>query len=443
MTQNNKKIFSSLDRIIYSDSFRSLQDKTQLFYSSYNRKVRTRLTHSIEVKNIAHRIGEELNELIPNLNLDLKLIDSIALAHDIGHTPFGHIGERTINKILSKNDKLGGLIKQTNNNMRFKHNVNSMRVLYLNEIRDWRILEGVMFHSDIFYDDDKKEYKQNPYDFLVNSSSNVKNEIYKLHKIFEFDSNEKILYSLTLEGQIVEIADEIAQRIADTSDGIKARYFEKIKKIIGASKTENTNEKIEKFIFESFIGDVIEQSLLNLNNCQYKNVKIKGIEHKIYFNKIIDFSTDKKEKNKKLKKLITNIMTNSEDIRESDSRSKYIIRQLFKAYFNDVRLLPDDIIKKYFNQIINNEKFIQASKKYSILNSILTKQWIIDKDELPKNVEAMDFKKVEDYIIFLKEEYDNEDVSIFYDKYIFEIGCYIASLSNSEVLTSYNKIYGI
>ena len=443
MTPKDKILFSNLDKIIYSNFFRALQDKTQLFYTSSGTKVRTRLTHSIEVKNIACKIAEKLNKLNPHLNLDLQLIESISLAHDIGHTPFGHIGERTINKILSKEDKLGGLIKSTNNIMRFKHNVNSMRVLFLHKICDWRILEGVMFHSDIFYNNDNNEYKQNPYDFLVNSTSNVKNEIYKLHNIFEFDSEKKILHSLILEGQIVCVSDEIAQRIADISDGIKSRYFEKIKNIIGAPISLNTNEKLEKYIFESFITDLISQSLINLSSYKGKEIRIKGISHNIYSEKIIDFSKSKKEENKKLEKLITNVMANSEEVRESDSRSKYIIRQLFKAYFNDVKLLPDYIIKKYFNEIVYNENFINASKKYNSLKPILARQWVVDKNELPKNVESINFKEVEKYFDFIKKEVNNEDISILYDKYIFEIGCYIASLSNSEVLNSYNKIYGI
>lgn len=83
------------DRIIHSRAFRRLMHKTQIFNANKGEHYRNRLTHTLEVMQIARSIGRELE-------LDEDLIEAIALGHDLGHTPFGHIGERTLNDILSK-----------------------------------------------------------------------------------------------------------------------------------------------------------------------------------------------------------------------------------------------------------------------------------------------------------------------------------------------------
>lgn len=121
------------DRIIHSKAFRRLKHKTQVYISPGNDHYRTRLTHTLEVNQIAKTIGRALR-----LNCDL--IEAIALAHDVGHTPFAHCGENVLNQCMPHG---------------FKHNLNSVRVLSKIEEHgetrglnlSWEVLDGVAHHS--------------------------------------------------------------------------------------------------------------------------------------------------------------------------------------------------------------------------------------------------------------------------------------------------------
>lgn len=157
------------DRIIHSKSFRRLKHKTQVFIAPPGDHYRTRLTHTLEVNQIARTIGS-------GLNLNLDLIEAIALAHDVGHTPFAHAGEMILDQLLDKG---------------FKHNENSIRVLTRLEMHKDRqglnlcreVLDGVLNHSG--YPDDKK-------------------------------------VAATLEGQVIRLSDKIAYVQHDIDDSIRA-----------------------------------------------------------------------------------------------------------------------------------------------------------------------------------------------------------------------------
>ena len=112
------------DRILYSKAFRRLSGKIQVFVSGFDDHIRTRLTHTIEVNQIAKTTGKKLG-----LNIDL--IEAIALGHDIGHTPFGHIGERTLNLILNGCIDVKGFnrIAKSKSNKGFKHNFQGIKIV--------------------------------------------------------------------------------------------------------------------------------------------------------------------------------------------------------------------------------------------------------------------------------------------------------------------------
>lgn len=157
------------DRVVHSKSFRRLKHKTQVFIAPPGDHYRSRLTHTLEVSQIARTIGA-------GLNLNLDLIEAIALAHDVGHTPFAHAGEQVLDELLP-----GG----------FRHNENSIRVLTRIEQHKGRnglnltkeVLDGVLYHSG--YDvSDKKAF--------------------------------------TLEGQVVRLSDKIAYVQHDIDDSIRA-----------------------------------------------------------------------------------------------------------------------------------------------------------------------------------------------------------------------------
>ena len=247
----NKIFIKDLESITFSSEFRKLQNKTQLFYQTIVSRVRTRLTHSIEVRFIANKIAVNLNEKLQKsskkISLDLFLIDAIALAHDIGHTPFGHVGERVINDVFSREDCLGNLLNTSNdkkNKLFFKHNINSLRLLYnINNKISWQVLDGVICHTKI-RKWDESICKDDPAKIILGNKLS-KND-YLVNKIDPFLSfvginkllkeqdyyNSKEVPSLSLEGQIVSIADEVAQRISHINDGIQSRYYNKIKEIL-------------------------------------------------------------------------------------------------------------------------------------------------------------------------------------------------------------------
>ena len=159
------------DRIIHSKAFRRLKHKTQVYISPGNDHYRTRLTHTLEVSQIAKTIGR-------GLNLNEDLIEAIALAHDVGHTPFAHTGEETLNRLVP-----GG----------FKHNLNSVRVLTKIEQRSkgrglnlcYEVLDGVRYHSG-------------------------------------YGGVNAQLCASTLEGQIIRFSDKIAYVQHDIDDSIRA-----------------------------------------------------------------------------------------------------------------------------------------------------------------------------------------------------------------------------
>lgn len=160
------------DRVIHSKAFRRLKHKTQVFISPGNDHYRTRLTHTLEVNQIAKTIGRALR-----LNCDL--IEAIALAHDVGHTPFAHCGETVLDSCME-----GG----------FRHNVNSVRVLSKIERHgeksglnlSWEVLDGVLHHSG-------------------------------------FSKNRD--HAATLEGQIIRYSDKIAYVQHDIDDTVRAGIF--------------------------------------------------------------------------------------------------------------------------------------------------------------------------------------------------------------------------
>lgn len=160
------------DRIIHSKAFRRLKHKTQVYISPGNDHYRTRLTHTLEVNQIAKTIGRALG-----LNCDL--IEAIALAHDVGHTPFAHCGENVLDHCMPHG---------------FKHNLNSVRVLAKIEKHgerrglnlSWEVLDGVAHHSG----------------FSRNTT-----------------------HASTLEGQVIRLSDKIAYVQHDIDDTIRAQIF--------------------------------------------------------------------------------------------------------------------------------------------------------------------------------------------------------------------------
>ncbi len=173
------------DRIIHCAAFRRLEYKTQVFVNHEGDYYRTRLTHSLEVAQIARGIAR-------NLRLNEDLVETLALAHDLGHTPFGHTGEDVLNRLMKNH---GG----------FEHNRQSLRIVETLEQRypefdglnlSWETREGIIKHSS-------------DYDSAGNQAV----------ALYEPDLRP------TLEAQIIDLADEIAYNNHDIDDGLKAGFI--------------------------------------------------------------------------------------------------------------------------------------------------------------------------------------------------------------------------
>ena len=339
------------ERIIHSKAFRRMVDKAQVFSASKGDYYRTRMTHSQAVAQIARGIAAELN-------LNLNLTEAIALSHDIGHTPFGHQGERTLNDILNNNihiiknadlfeDHFGG----------FKHNYQSIRVASILEDEYFEIegmdlsyqtLEGMLKHTKL------KRDKYELYEFIT--AEDAKTEL-------NFDSD----VCSTLEGQIVAVADEIAQRGHDLDDALSSgimsldefkKYLDfkklsELKQIIDRlsadmekaeisrkiypDKNELMNNRVVSAVLSYFINDVIKFSKEKMDSYSFEDFEANG--YSVGNNMIIDFSNDARIINKYLETLIENRVINSPDVSLFDNNGATIVYSLFKAYYNNPRLI--------------------------------------------------------------------------------------------------------
>jgi dGTPase len=374
------------DRILFSRPFRRLQHKAQVFSNETGEHYRTRLTHTLEVSQIARSLARYLDA-----NEDL--VEAIALGHDIGHTPFGHQGERVLDEVMSGEDKLG-LIKYPLNFGGFKHNFNGLRVLDVVQSKfedyeglnlSWQVLEGILKHTKIKRHKDCEEH-ENCWDikrFVSNQSL-----IERLYMKYEF--------SVTLEGQIVAIADEIAQRQHDIDDGLRnkelgfqlSKLYEEIDNIIDSiilktsqhadvnkehlddlielltrlkynllESKENTNllktDYLVRNIIEYFILDVYANSRVNIFNNQKL---IQDGERNILQANVVDFSPLGKQLNKELEKVVKYRILNSYEVNKFDGKSRFIIRQLFKAFYTNPLQMPSYALDRLAKELKQNCK---------------------------------------------------------------------------------------
>lgn len=369
------------DRIKFSRSFRRLEHKAQIYSNGKGDHFRTRLTHTLEVSHIARSLAR-------NLNLNEDLVEAISLGHDIGHTPFGHQGERVLDKIMSGEDDLSQKIKFKINYGGFKHNFHSLKILDKLEIKHdnykgmnltWQVLEGILKHTKIKRHKECKECG-NCWDIkrFVNDKDFLQD--YLKHR-----------FSVTLEGQVVAIADEIAQRQHDIDDGLMDKdlnlnfneiskylisefekvitmdggnsgfYIENLKDLENNIKTLMKKQNIEREelyktntlvrnVLSFFIKDVTIYSLNGLKaNVDEGVVKKDG---KLFFNKqSIDFSPIGEKVNEIIENYIKRKILNSYNVNRFDGKSIYIIKQVFKAYYTNPRQMPEYILERLLKNV--------------------------------------------------------------------------------------------
>ena len=329
------------DRIIHSRSFRRLKHKTQVFIPFEGDLPRTRLTHTIEVSQISRVIARALN-----LNEDLT--EAIALGHDLGHTPFGHSGESMLHQIFTGEETLECLDPEISSKVGgFKHNYQSLRVV----------------------DSLEKRYKHNG----LNLTCEVREGILK-----HTDLNDHISYPemnldglhvdrpCFLEGQIVSLADELAQQSHDLEDGLNTnevpvakvenlRIAEQVIQKIGDEYKSSTSFQKRNLL----IRGILHLCVTDIVVCSSERIKSWAEEHGIRttreFNRkrnrlqqgIVSFSPRQSEMFRELKKFVHQYIINSFSVNRSDGRARHFIKELFKSYYINPRQLHSYVLLKY------------------------------------------------------------------------------------------------
>ena len=296
------------DRIIHSASFRRLKHKTQVFVNTEGDHYRTRITHSIEVAQIARSIARYLN-----LNEDLA--ETLSLAHDLGHTPFGHAGEDSLNECM---EEYGG----------FDHNLQTLRVVMFLENKYLKFkglnlsietIEGLLKHNG-------------PVDNLnlVDDLIGVKN----FKNMINFNT-----YPL-LEAQISAISDDIAYNNHDIQDGINANLF-KLEELIEINffrdiykKYKNKiNKQNYKIVTYQIIRDSIDLMIKDLINNTKKNLNYNKIKSYKDINKtsflMVEFSDKVKNSENEIKYFLKTKMYNNKKVLDKNNKGKQIIKKLF------------------------------------------------------------------------------------------------------------------
>jgi dGTPase len=298
------------DRIIHSTAFRRLKHKTQVFVNTTGDHFRTRITHSLEVAQIART-------LCKFFNLNEDLCETLSLAHDLGHTPFGHAGEDALNECMKK---FGG----------FDHNIQTIRIALFLENRYYEFkglnltletIEGLLKHNGPI-----KKLKK--YNSIIGKN-------YFTNKI-NFSSYP------SLEAQIASISDDIAYNSHDLEDGLKSNLFklkdlEKIPilKNIIFRHTKRKNNYSMDLIIRQIIREIINEMVKDVIKTTKYNIKKYHLNNlnKVYraHYPIVNFSKQMNKFDKKIKLFLRQKMYYNKKVKKNTNQGKKIIKKLFSA----------------------------------------------------------------------------------------------------------------
>jgi dGTPase len=305
------------DRIIHSTAFRRLEYKTQVFVNHEGDLFRTRLTHSLEVAQIGRAIAR-------SLRLDEDLVEAIALAHDLGHTPFGHTGQDALNACMRD---FGG----------FEHNLQSLRVVDVLEERyaefdglnlTFETREGILKHC----------------------SPAKARELGELGE--RFLNNRQP----SLEAQVANLADEIAYNNHDVDDGLRsglitleqlaevtvfARHLDEVKRLYPSLAGRRVIHETVRRMINTLILDLVENSSRNIAKARPDSVEaVRALPP------LIGFSPRIRAEQQELKQFLRTHLYQHYRVNRMSSKARRIIRSLFEAFMEDPRLLPPEYQRK-------------------------------------------------------------------------------------------------
>lgn len=270
-----------VDKILHSSCYTRYMSKTQVFTNPLNDHISTRMTHVQYVSKAARTIARALG-----LNEDL--CEAIALAHDVGHTPYGHFGERVLNK----------LSKMYNDGKCFAHNLNGVRVFRVTEKKGYstnltlQVLDGIMCHNGEFLQDKYAPQRNKTFETLLQ----------EYNECLADESAIKRLTPMTLEGCVVRVSDIIGYIGKDIDDANRLGVFNKntlpenVKKYLGTENAQIMDSIITDIIKNSWGKDYIAMSpevfdaVNTLKAFNYENIYHKAIteEQREYYTKTIE-----------------------------------------------------------------------------------------------------------------------------------------------------------
>ena len=299
------------DRVIHTSAFRKLEYKTQVFVYHEGDYYRTRLTHSLEVAQITRSICKSLQ-----LNEDLA--EAIALAHDLGHPPFGHTGQDVLNELMKEN---GG----------FEHNRQSLRIVNVLEKRypefdglnlTWEVQEGISKHTR---DADNPLLREQAHRYP------------------------------SLEGQVADFADGIAYNAHDLDDGITSSLLD-----IGQLQEVALWQENEKLLEQKYtnldfdlkkyqvVRRIINDLITDFRKTTQANIEQYGIRSvgdvRSSQKRVAGFSKEVAEKNNQLKKFLYKNMYHHRRVRRMEFKAELYLTELFNAYTRIPQLLPESVL---------------------------------------------------------------------------------------------------
>lgn len=340
------------DRIIHSSAFRRLEYKTQVFINHEGDLFRTRLTHSLEVAQVGRSVANALN-----LNVDL--VEAICLAHDLGHTPFGHSGQDVLNECMLKHGE------------HFEHNLQSLRIVTELEERyaefnglnlTFETLEGILKHCSL----------------------SKAQELGKLG--LRFINKEQP----SLEAQLANIADELAYNFHDLDDGLRANLInleqledvaiikdqlKNIKNKYPALNGRRLHKELVRHLINSSIYQLIENTLENIAKYQ-----VGSVSEVRKASPIVRYSDEYHALQRELKMFLHKNLYKHYSVMQLRYKAENVVRALFSAFMADSRILPPQfqcrinkdglarVVADYISGMTDRYAFRQYNRLFTVEN---------------------------------------------------------------------------
>jgi dGTPase len=298
------------DRILHTTAFRRLEYKTQVFVNYEGDHYRTRLTHTLEVAQIARTIAR-------TLMLNQDLVEAIAMAHDLGHTPFGHTGEVVLHALMAER---GG----------FNHNTHGLRIVEKLEERypgflglnlTWEVREGIVKHATEYDTPEASDYEPH--------------------------------LRATLEAQVINVADEIAYNTHDLDDGLRSGLLNE-RQLRGIALWDTALEalgiagdvlapvdrnRVVRYLVNAEVSDVLSATAARLQEGQPASVDdVRRVPHDL-----VGFSEAMEAMNRELKDLLFQCLYRHWRVMRVSEKSKRVLTSLFEAYLQSPVQLPEEV----------------------------------------------------------------------------------------------------